>query len=37
MTLTKDEYLAFRRRFEPEHVKPVIVAESPPVSGVVPG
>ena len=33
MTLTKDDYLAFRRRFEPEEVNLVIVAESPPVSG----
>jgi hypothetical protein len=33
MALTKDDYLVFRRRFEPEHVKLVIVAESPPVSG----
>ena len=28
--LTKDDYLAFRRKFEPQSVRLVIVAESPP-------
>jgi hypothetical protein len=28
--LTKDDYLAFRRKFEPTTVKLVVVAESPP-------
>jgi hypothetical protein len=28
--LTKDDYLAFRRKFEPQHVRLVLVAESPP-------
>jgi hypothetical protein len=30
---TKDDYLVFRRKFEPTSVKLVIVAESPPASG----
>jgi hypothetical protein len=28
--LTKDDYLAFRRKFEPQPVRLVVVAESPP-------
>ena len=32
--LTKDEYLAFRREFEPTTVKLVVVAESPPKTGL---
>ena len=29
----RNEYLAFRRKFEPENIRLVIVAESPPASG----
>jgi hypothetical protein len=32
--LTKDDYLAFRRKYEPTTVKLVVVAESPPKSGL---
>ena len=32
--MTKDEYLAFRREFEPKTVKLVVVAESPPKTGL---
>jgi hypothetical protein len=32
--LTKDNYLAFRRKYEPTTVKLVVVAESPPKSGL---
>ena len=31
--MTRDHYLAMRRRFQPEQISLVIVAESPPVSG----
>jgi hypothetical protein len=31
--MTRDEYLALRRRYEPEKVRLVIIAESPPASG----
>lgn len=30
----RTEYLALRRRFTPEHVKLVVIAESPPASGL---
>jgi hypothetical protein len=30
MTLTKNDYLKFRRKYEPKHVKLVLIAESPP-------
>jgi hypothetical protein len=29
----RDEYLSFRRRYEPDNIKLVIIAESPPTSG----
>jgi hypothetical protein len=32
--MLRDEYLALRQRYEPKHVKLVVVAESPPVSGL---
>ena len=32
--LTRDDYLSFRRKYEPTIVKLVIVAESPPKSGL---
>lgn len=32
--MLRDEYLALRQRYEPEHVKLVVVAESPPASGL---
>jgi hypothetical protein len=32
--MLREEYLALRRRYEPEHVKLVVVAESPPASGL---
>jgi hypothetical protein len=31
--MQRGDYLNFRRKFEPENVKLVIVAESPPASG----
>lgn len=31
--MKRDEYLAMRRQYEPEHLRLVIVAESPPTSG----
>jgi hypothetical protein len=31
--MTRGEYLSLRRRYEPEKVKLIIIAESPPVSG----
>jgi hypothetical protein len=32
--MLRDEYLDLRRRYEPKHVKLVVVAESPPTSGL---
>ncbi len=34
MARTRDEYLSVRQRFQPDPVKLVIVAESPPASGL---
>ena len=34
MPMKRNEYLAFRRKFEPETIRLVIVAESPPKSGL---
>jgi hypothetical protein len=33
MTATRDKYHAFRRKFEPQHIRLVIIAESPPKTG----
>jgi hypothetical protein len=32
--MLRDEYLALRHRYEPKHVKLVVIAESPPASGL---
>ena len=33
MALTRDEYHALRRKFEPQYIRLVIIAESPPKTG----
>jgi hypothetical protein len=32
--ITPDEYLSLRHQFEPEHIQLIIIAESPPTSGL---
>jgi hypothetical protein len=29
----RDEYLSLRRRYEPDHIRLVIISESPPAAG----
>jgi hypothetical protein len=31
--MTRNEYLAFRRQYEPENIRLVVIAESPPAGG----
>jgi hypothetical protein len=31
----RNEYLAFRRQYEPENIRLVVIAESPPASGSI--